>query len=246
MLYPLDALRKQIILDLSEKFWQYSTQMIDLHTHSIHSDGALIPAELVQRAKQRGYLALAITDHADESNLEQVVSSLRRFTRGLPKDHDIIVIQGVELTHLYPEQIPKMVKRARKLGAELVVIHGETIVEPVPAGTNEAGIMAGADIIAHPGLIAPELVKLAAEKGVFLEITTRQGHSLSNGWVAGLARKFGARLVLNTDTHSPADLTSWEQGKRIAQGAGLLPGELDQLLKNSQSLVQEVLLRRKK
>ena len=220
--------------------------MIDLHTHSIHSDGVLIPAELVQRAKKRGYRAIAITDHADESNLEQVTGSLRRFVRGLPKDKKIIVIHGVELTHLYPEQIPKMVKRARKLGAEIVVIHGETIVEPVPAGTNQAGIRAGADIIAHPGLIAPELVKLAADKGVFLEITTRQGHSLSNGWVAGLARKFGARLVLNTDTHTPENLTSWEDGRKIAQGAGLLPGEVDQLLKNSQSLVQKLLLRRKK
>jgi putative hydrolase len=127
-----------------------------------------------------------------------------------------------------------------------VVIHGETTVEPVPPGTNEAGIRAGADIIAHPGLIAPELVKLAADKGVFLEITTRSGHSLSNGWVASLARKFGAKLVLNTDTHSPENLTGWEDGKKIAQAAGLLPREVDQLLKNSQSLLDRILLKRKK
>jgi len=220
--------------------------MIDLHTHTIHSDGDLIPAELVARAKKCGYRALAITDHADESNLEQVVSSLKRFVQGLPADKQITVIHGVELTHLYPEQIPKMVKRARKLGAEIIVIHGETIVEPVPVGTNRAGILAGADIIAHPGLIAPELVKLAADKGVFLEITTRQGHSLSNGRVASLARKFGAKLVLNTDTHSPENLTAWKEGRKIAQAAGLLPGEIEQLLKNSQSLVARVLSARKK
>ena len=220
--------------------------MIDLHTHTIHSDGDLIPAELVQRAKNCGYRALAITDHADESNLEQVISSLQRFVKGLPEYKQITVLHGVELTHLYPVQIKKLVRRARKLGAELIVIHGETIVEPVPKGTNEAGILAGADIIAHPGLIAPELVKLAADKGVFLEITTRQGHSLSNGWVASLARKYGARLVLNTDTHSPEDLTTWEDGKKIAQAAGLLPGEVSQLFKNSQSLVDRVLIKRKK
>jgi putative hydrolase len=220
--------------------------MIDLHTHTIHSDGDLIPAELVQRAKHFGYRALAITDHADESNLEQVISSLKRFVRGLPKDKQITVLHGVELTHLYPVQIEKLVKRARRLGAEIIVIHGETIVEPVPKGTNEAGILAGADIIAHPGLIAPELVKLAAKKGVFLEITTRNGHSLSNGWVAALARKFGAKLVLNTDTHSPENLTAWENAQEIAQAAGLSDQEITQMRKNSEALVSKVLSARKK
>jgi len=220
--------------------------MIDLHTHSIHSDGDLIPAELVQRAKERGYKALAITDHADESNLEQVVAALKGFVLGLPADPGITVLAGVELTHLYPEQISKLVKKARKLGAEIVVIHGETLVEPVPAETNRAGIEAGADIIAHPGLIKPEEVKLAAAKGVCLEISTRAGHSLSNGWVAGLAMRAGARLVLNTDSHSPSDLTAWEYAKKIAQGAGLSFSEIDQLLKNSRSLVLDKVSERKR
>lgn len=219
--------------------------MIDLHTHSIHSDGDLVPAELVQRAKQRGYKALAITDHADESNLEAVVDSLTRFVLGLPSDPEIAVLAGVELTHLYPEQIARLVKKARKLGAEIVVVHGETIVEPVPAGTNRAGIEAGADILAHPGLIKPEQVKLAAQKGVHLEITTRAGHSYANGWVASLAARLGAKLVLNTDSHSPSDLTSWEDARKIAQGAGLSDAEIDQLLKNSRSLVLDRLSERK-
>jgi histidinol phosphatase-like PHP family hydrolase len=219
--------------------------MIDLHTHSIHSDGDLIPAELVQRAKHCGYKAMAITDHADESGLEQVVSALRRFVLSLPPDPEITVLAGVELTHLYPEQIARLVKKARKLGAEIVVVHGETLVEPVPAGTNLAAIQAGADIIAHPGLLTPEACALAAKKGVFLEITTRAGHSLANGWVAKLAARHGASLVLNTDSHSPSDLTSWDEAKKIAQGAGLSGPEIDQLLKNSRGLVLDKLSERK-
>ncbi len=37
--------------------------MIDLHTHSIYSDGTNTPAELVAMAEERGVRALALTDH---------------------------------------------------------------------------------------------------------------------------------------------------------------------------------------
>ncbi len=44
--------------------------MIDLHTHSLFSDGVLVPSELVRRAVMKGYEVIAITDHADASNLD--------------------------------------------------------------------------------------------------------------------------------------------------------------------------------
>ena len=47
--------------------------MIDLHTHSIFSDGELIPSELVRRARIKGYRAIAITDHGDASNLDFII-----------------------------------------------------------------------------------------------------------------------------------------------------------------------------
>jgi len=36
---------------------------IDLHSHSIASDGTLTPTELVQRAHAQGVNVLALTDH---------------------------------------------------------------------------------------------------------------------------------------------------------------------------------------
>jgi len=59
--------------------------MIDLHTHSLFSDGVLIPAELVQRARTKGYEALAITDHADPSNLDWIISRIVRFCEDLTR-----------------------------------------------------------------------------------------------------------------------------------------------------------------
>jgi histidinol phosphatase-like PHP family hydrolase len=125
--------------------------------------------------------------------------------------------------------IPKLIKECRKAGAELVVVHGETIAEPVAEGTNLAAIEGGADILAHPGLITEEEVKLAVKKGVFLEVSARKGHSLTNGHVVSLAKKHGASLVINSDAHSPSDLMSKDWAMRVGLGAGLTPEEVEKI-----------------
>jgi histidinol phosphatase-like PHP family hydrolase len=210
--------------------------MIDLHTHTIYSDGVLIPAELARRAQVKGYQALAFTDHVDFSNLGFVLERLQMACDSLAADLDIKLLPGVELTHLPPALIGKGVEEARRLGARFVVVHGETLVEPVAPGTNRAALEAGADILAHPGLLTPEEAELAARNGVFLEITTRPGHALANGRVAALARAAGARLLLNNDAHAPADLVTPELAEKIALGAGLEPAEWRQMQANAREL----------
>ena len=202
--------------------------MFDFHCHSVFSDGELIPAEIWRRVKVLGYTAIAITDHADHSNFESIIGNLLKIKKAFegltPR-----LIAGVELTHVPPEFIPELIKESRKAGAEIVVVHGETIVEPVAEGTNLSAILGGADILAHPGLIKEEEVKLAAEKGVFLEISGRKGHSFTNGHVANLAKKYGANLVINSDAHSPSDLLTKELAFKIALGAGLTSKEVKKI-----------------
>lgn len=212
--------------------------MIDLHTHTIFSDGELIPAELVRRAEVIGYKGICMTDHADEATLYFTVENVLRFVQKHGHFYDINVLAGVELTHIPPALISEMVGKARETGAQIVVMHGETPVEPVAPGTNLAAIEAGVDILAHPGLITKEEVQLAAEKGVALEITTRGGHSYTNGHVAALARKYGAKLVINNDAHAPRDLVGKDLRKTIALGAGLTVDEYRQAEANAWEIVQ--------
>ena len=188
--------------------------MIDLHTHTTFSDGELIPAELVRRATKAGYQGLAITDHADPSNLHLILDNLLPFAKQAGPFLDLNLIVGVELTHVPPPLIPDMVEQARAAGAMLVVVHGETIVEPVARGTNLAAIEAGVDVLAHPGLITEQEVLLAAEKGVHLEITTRKGHSLTNGHVAAMARRFGRRPALRAGPRRRAPCGACRAGGR--------------------------------
>ncbi|NDV21895.1 histidinol phosphate phosphatase domain-containing protein [Desulfovibrio sp. JC022] len=217
--------------------------MIDFHTHTVFSDGELIPAELARRAKVAGYRALAMTDHADSSNIDIILENVRRFAKKHGHYFDIDVFAGVELTHVPPGLIGDMTEYARKAGAQIVVCHGETIVEPVAEGTNLAAIEAKVDVLAHPGMITDVEVKLAAEYGVYLEITTRKGHSLTNGHVAALARKHGAKLVINNDAHAPGDLVGLEMRRKVALGAGLSIEEYAQAEENSRELVQKIMKR---
>lgn len=212
--------------------------MIDLHTHSLLSDGELLPSELVRRAEAIGYKAIAITDHSDASNIDFVIERIVAVCEELKSG--ISVIPGVELTHIPPKQIPDMVRKARAMGARLVLVHGETLMEPVAQGTNRAAINAGVDILTHPGLITEEDVKLAIERGVCLELTARKGHNISNGHVARLAKKFGASMVLNTDTHSPSDLITAEMAIKIAMGAGLEKDDFKSINKNAEKILQKI------
>lgn len=213
--------------------------MIDLHTHTFFSDGELGPAELVRRASVAGYRAMAITDHADQSNIQWLLSKLVGVVDEIGVANNMQVLAGVELTHVPPSLLAGAVKIARDNGAELIVVHGETIVEPVMEGTNRAAIEAGVDILSHPGLITPQDVRLAAEKGVCLEITTRKGHSLTNGHVARLALQYGAKLVIDNDAHAPGDLMSPEMSRLVALGAGMTEEQILQARSNSAALVKK-------
>jgi len=217
--------------------------MIDLHTHSIFSDGELVPFELIRRAEAMGYTALAITDHMDASNIDLVIPRIVKAVDKIRSFVSVEVLPGAEITHAPPELIADLVKEARRLGAKIVVVHGETIVEPVKSGTNRAAIQAGADILAHPGLISTEDLLSAKEKNVLLEITSRKGHSLSNGYVAKEAMRFGAPLCINTDSHSPSDLITADTARRVLLAAGIEENRIDSVFENSRHLIEKVLRR---
>lgn len=198
------------------------SQRVDLHTHSFFSDGVLLPSEMMRHAQVRGYGAMAITDHADSSNLEGLIAQLVRFSEQDAHGFDLVLIPGVELTHVPPAQIPDLARRARQLGARLVLVHGETPVEPVVPGTNRAAVECpDVDILAHPGFITEEEAALAASNGVMIELTARGGHNITNGHVARIARDAGAKLLINTDAHAPRDFMDQDRACRVAMGAGL-------------------------
>lgn len=212
--------------------------MIDLHTHSLLSDGALLPSELVRRAYAIGYKAIGIADHADISNIDFIVPRIVKASRILTSSK-IKVVPGIELTHVPPKDFPSLIKYARANGIKLVIVHGETIVEPVIPGTNACALECDIDILAHPGLITLRDAKVAVRRGICLELTAKTGHSLTNGHVARMAREAKAKLVLNTDAHGPKDLITRDTAMSIILGSGLTEAQAREVFKNSSRLLKK-------
>jgi putative hydrolase len=206
---------------------------IDLHTHSIFSDGELLPSEIARRAQVLDHEAVAITDHVDASNIDSVANIINTVI-DIRNNWDIEIIPGAEITHAPVEIIDKLARQARKLGAEIIVVHGETMVEPVLEGTNFTAVNCPeVDILAHPGLITAEEVEIARDNGIALEISSRRGHCLANGHVAKMALEIGAHLVMDTDTHAPQDLISYETAGKVLTGAGVPEKEIYKVLRSN-------------
>ena len=215
--------------------------MIDLHTHTVLSDGTVLPSELVRYAEISGYEAIALTDHVDSGNMELILKQLIKVAEDLNRQGRIKILPGVEITHMPPSSIPDMAKYARKLGAKIVVVHGESPVEPVASGTNLSALQSDIDILAHPGMIKEEEVKLAKERGAYLEVSARKGHCLTNGHLVTLARKYQAGLVINTDAHTGRELFWEDLLRKVGFGAGLTEQEFRETLRNSAELVEKTL-----
>lgn len=214
----------------------------DFHTHTFLSDGELLPLELIRRCQAKGYSLVGITDHVGFSNYEQVCQALSRDCYVATQELGILTIPGVEITHVPPKRIKELAGLCREAGALLVVVHGETMVEPVIEGTNKTACScSNVDILAHPGLITPAECKAAKKRGVFIEITSRKGHSLTNGHVIKTGRTVGCDFLINTDAHSPSDLIDIEFTSKVGIGAGMTSSELKKAVeRNTRTMLRSI------
>ena len=219
--------------------------IIDFHMHTVFSDGELVPAELIRRSIYAGIDAIAITDHADFSNIESNLSGIKIICEkinklyGKNKKNNFKVLPGVEITHVPPSLIGEAVSLARKSGAKIVVVHGETLSEPVEDGTNSAALKEDIDILSHPGLITEKEAVLAKKNGIYLELSYRKGHCLANGHIVGISQKTGAGLIISSDAHSPSDIMGEKEYDGVGFGAGLTAKDLEKIKENAAGLLKK-------
>jgi putative hydrolase len=188
------------------------------------------------------YTAIALTDHTGPGSLARIIKEVSEDCEMARSKWNILALPGVELTHLPAAAIDDVAGKAKELGAWLVVVHGESPVEPVEEGTNLAAVRSRyVDILAHPGHMTAEVAKLAAKNEVFIEITTRRGHCIMNTHVAKLASEAGALMLLNSDTHDEDDLLSDQAARETLRQAGISSRKFKQILEsNPLKLLQRI------
>jgi histidinol phosphatase-like PHP family hydrolase len=124
-----------------------------------------------------------------------------------------------------------------------VIVHGETVTEPVMKGTNREAIECKADILSHPGLLTEEDAEFAKKNGVYIEITTRGGHSQTNRHVRDVTRTVDADVILNTDTHDPEDLIEDSAAKSFLRLLEFSDNEIERIFQNSKRLISKKIKR---
>ncbi|MCL5960508.1 MAG: histidinol phosphate phosphatase domain-containing protein [Chloroflexi bacterium] len=214
----------------------------DFHTHSLYSDGILLPVELIRYGVVNGYSAIAVADHVSPGNLSNVLRQVILDCEACSRHWGVTAVPAVELTHVPAKGIAELAREAKAEGARIVVVHGETTTEPVEPGTNLAATQCtDVDILAHPGFITPEEARLAVSNGVFLELSARKGHSLTNGHVLKVGRAVGARFLVDSDAHAPGDMLTDKIAQTVARGAGVDEQDLEEILqRNPQLLLSRV------
>jgi 3',5'-nucleoside bisphosphate phosphatase len=72
-------------------------KQVDLHTHTIASDGTYTPSENIRRAVEKGLGAIAITDHDTVDGIEEALIEAEKHT-------DFLCVPGIEISTLYEGQ----------------------------------------------------------------------------------------------------------------------------------------------
>lgn len=205
----------------------------DFHSHTYLTDGDASATDMWRHADLLGHRALAVTDHLSVEDPAPMLQRLHQEARAW-EGEALVTLVGVEITLAPPRRIAEVAHAARRAGAEIVIVHGETLAEPVEPGTNRAAISCPeVDLLAHPGLLTDDDAALAHDHGTFLELSGRRGHSLANGHVAITAIEADVDLVVDSDAHRPDELLSYEQARRIAAGAGVKVAGVERALREA-------------
>ena len=148
--------------------------IVDFHTHSLASDGALAPTELLRRAKAAGVRQFALTDHDTTAGYLSV--------RHTTEAHEVGLISGVELScrwatttvHVvglnFDADAPEMVAMVEQL-TQAREERAEKIAKRL-AGVGIDGALEGAKAIAKESQIGrPHFATWMAEAGAVDSVT---------------------------------------------------------------------------
>lgn len=228
---PHEVVRNEFILP---EVGGYKVLKSDLHTHSIYSDGSVLPEYRAREAWVDGLDVLAITEHiewrpregemmsflkgyfacdAQQSDGNTILADLNvanRAAMAAASDYGITVIPGAEIT-----RNPHTVGHYNALFVQDV----NTMYDPDPAESIRKARAQGAIIMHnHPGWVRTSVEMLEFEKQVYGEGLI-DGVEVMNGEefyppIIDRASEMGLFISANTDIHGTTAMDYVAQGHR--------------------------------
>ncbi|MDE6189299.1 MAG: CehA/McbA family metallohydrolase [Clostridia bacterium] len=179
-----------------------SWQRVEMHCHTVASDGDMQPEELVQNAIRRGYKAICVTDHNTVSNVKEV----KRYG----EKYGLVVAGGIEWTTFWghltviggnsdvkwldiaPKNINACIIRAREKGDLVTLAHPKRIGSPLCAGCHNEFNITNWDYIT------------SYEVWSHYNPSVSPGNKLAkNEWVSLLDKGYRICALYGYDWHSP-------------------------------------------
>ncbi len=197
----------------------------DLHVHTNWSDGGHTIVEMAERAKQKSYLYLAVTDHSrslkiagglSEERLREQIAEIRKLNERID---NFRILAGSEVDIKKDGSLDYGNDLLKQLDIVIAAVHSGFKMETAAMTARIMKAMSNryVNIIAHPtGRIIggrepyqvdiDRLIEAAAETGTFLEINAFPDRLDLKDIHVRMAKKKGVLIGLGTDAHNARQL----------------------------------------
>lgn len=233
----------------------------ELHLHSRYSDGALTIREMAEKAKERGYQYIAVTDHSKSltvangmtaAELKEQIKEIDQLNQELK---DFKIFKGVEVDILKNGELDFEDQLLAELDFVIASVHSNFNLSQaeMTARIIKAVQNPQVNLIAHPrgrmltgreayALDLEKVITAAVKNNTFLEINASPQRLDLNAEWARRVKKAGGKLVINTDAHHYREYSDMELGVKTARRAWL---EKDDVLNTASASKLLELLKKK-
>lgn len=208
----------------------------DLHVHTVASDGHDSIAQMVVKAKRKGYTYLAITDHSKRTriagglNVDAFKKQYEEIDRLNEIYHPFRILKGVEVDILEDGTLDLPDSFLKDTDLTVCSIHEGFSYSSKKQTQRMIKAMDNRyfNILGHPsgrliGRREPydydfeKILRFALERGIYIELNSQPDRLDINDEQSRMAKSFGVPIVISSDAHSAIELDFIEFGIKQAR-----------------------------